>query len=62
MPKEREIEWHAIHSTSSSDEIAKDKHRETRWGAEATRENLKHQGTSVKMPQIKSVVSKCKIC
>lgn len=62
MPKEREMEWHTIHSTSSSDEIAKDKHRETCWGAEAIRDNLKRQVISVKIPLIKSVVSKHKIC
>lgn len=27
---------------------AKDKHRETHWGAEAIRDNLKHQVISVK--------------
>lgn len=43
-------------------QVAKDKHRETHWGAEAIRNNLKHQVISVEIPGIKSVASKCKIC
>lgn len=42
-------------------QAAKDKYREPHWGAEAIIDNLKHQIISVKIPGIKSVVSKCKI-
>lgn len=43
-------------------QVAKDKHRETHWGAEVIRDNVKHQVISVKTLGIESVVSKCKIC
>lgn len=63
LSKEREKECHPIIVPQAViRQVAKEKHREIYWAAEAIRDDLKHQVNSVEIPEIKSVVIKCKKC